>query len=371
MVHLPPPLRVLTALLTLTTVVLSSPQAATTGTATVACNNSPELCSRAYNNITHMGAHNSAFLRDDSTRNSLAGNQFFNATVALSSGIRLLQAQVHNENGTLRLCHTLCELLDAGTLEAWLAKIKAWLDAHPNEVVTLLLVNADDQPAASFGAAFEASGISAYGFIPSGNGWPTLEEMIASGGRLVTFVASVDADARYPYLLPEFAHVFETPFNVTSLSGFACDLDRPSSAGSASAAVAAGLLPLLNHFAYDSLTADIQVPNVGDIDTTNSPSTTDTGALGLHVQTCQAQWAVKPVFVLVDFFDRGPAIDTADRVNGIVAIGRDTSGQTQGSSTSSSAAAAGVRPGLRLMDGPEGLRAVALLVFLGVGLVVL
>jgi hypothetical protein len=322
-----------------------------------------------------MGAHNSAFLRDASTGNSLAGNQFYNATVALSAGLRLLQAQVHLSNGTLRLCHTLCELLDAGPLETWLSKIKYWLDTHPNDVVTLLLVNADSQPAASFGAAFEASGISAYGFVPSGSGWPTLQEMIVAGTRLVTFIASIDTTAtQYPYLLPEFSHVFETPFNVTSLSGFGCALDRPSSAGSATSAVRAGLLPLLNHFAYTAVTADILIPNVGNIDTTNSPSTSETGALGLHAQTCAAQWGVKPVFVLVDFYDRGPSIDTADRVNGIVATGRDTSGQRAASSSSAAAgirAAVRVRPESRLMDGPPpGLRTVALLVFMAVGLVV-
>jgi hypothetical protein len=30
----------------------------------------------------------------------------------------------------------------------------------------------------------------------------------------------------------------------------------------------------------------------------------------------------KPVFVLVDFYDHGPAVETADRVNGIVPVGR-------------------------------------------------
>ncbi|KAL2024644.1 hypothetical protein VTK56DRAFT_6845 [Thermocarpiscus australiensis] len=388
------PLGALAAFSVLTPSALAIPQAgattaattarlpSSTSTARVACNNSPELCSRAYSNITHMGAHDSAFLRDASTGNSIAGNQFYNATVALSAGIRLLQAQVHLSNGTLELCHTLCELLDAGPLETWLAKIKHWLDAHPNEVVTLLLVNADDQPAASFGAAFEASGISAYGFTPSSSGtttttttttttgWPTLQSMIAANARLVTFVASIDPSPAHPYLLPEFTHVFETPFNVTSLAAFTCDLDRPASAGSASDAVAAGLLPLLNHFAYTSITADVQIPDVEHIDTTNSPSTTvSTGALGAHAQACLAQWrGVKPVFVLVDFYSRGPAIETADRLNGITATGREGEGAAGGrSSTSPAAAAARWRDETR----GAGLKTLALVAFLGGALVVL
>lgn len=128
---------------------------------TTACNNSPSLCSRKYNNITHMGAHDSAFLRDASTSNSIAGNQYYNATVALNSGLRLLQAQVHTVNSTsgttLELCHTTCSLLDAGTLEKWLSSIKTWMDAHENEVVTILLVNSDNQAASVFGKVFESS----------------------------------------------------------------------------------------------------------------------------------------------------------------------------------------------------------------------
>lgn len=40
-----------------------------------ACNNSPDLCSRPYSAITHLGAHDSPFLRDASTKFSDSGNQ--------------------------------------------------------------------------------------------------------------------------------------------------------------------------------------------------------------------------------------------------------------------------------------------------------
>lgn len=322
---------------------------------TVACNNSPTLCGRNYNNITHMGAHDSSFLRDASTGNSLAGNQFFNATVALSAGIRLLQAQVHVENGTLRLCHTTCALLDAGPLDVWLARIKFWMDTNPNEVVTLLLVNSDSALASSFGEAFDASGLSPYGFVPTGSGWPTLSSMISSNKRLVTFVAPLGtASASHPFLLDEFTHVFETPFDVRRISAFNCTLDRPRNRAPATNAIQAGMLPLLNHFAYTQITGDITVPNVGDIDTTNSPDTSKMGALGLHAQTCTGEWGIKPVFVLVDFYDRGPAIDTADRINGITPTGRKASSSGGGGGRSSSAAAGELKGG----------RAVALVGFL-------
>ncbi|KAL7626371.1 hypothetical protein AAE478_003143 [Parahypoxylon ruwenzoriense] len=308
------------------TAVASASSTASTATSTIACNNSPDLCGRSYGNVTHMGAHDSSFLRDESTDNSVAGNQYFNATVALDAGLRLLQAQVHDENGVIELCHTSCSLLDAGPLVDWLTSIRVWMDAHPNDVVTLLIVNSDGKSAADFGSAFTSSGLNKYGYTPSGNGWPTLQEMITANTRLVTFIASITADGQYPYLLSEFDYVFETAFEVTSLSGFNCSIDRPSSLSTAGAAIEAGLLPLMNHFAYNVLAASIMIPDVDNIVTTNSPSTSTSGNLGLHTQLCSQQWGIKPTFVLVDFFNEGPAIDTADNINGITAVGRSSAG---------------------------------------------
>ncbi|KAK3504568.1 PLC-like phosphodiesterase [Neurospora crassa] len=317
----------------------ASPSSSNAASSISACNNSPLLCDRAYNNVTHMGAHDSSFLRDASTSDSLAGNQYFNATVALDAGIRLLQAQVHDVNGTLQLCHTSCSLLDAGPLQDWLAKIKFWMDNNPNEVVTILLVNSDNKLVSDYAAVFEGSGISTYGYQLSNgssasNTWPTLGDMITSNKRLVTFIASIDYSPTYPYLLSEFDHVFETAYNVLSLSGFNCTLDRPKGQGSAGDAISAGLMPLMNHFADSLLLQGVQIPDETDIDITNSPDTSTTGNLGLHADTCVKQWGVNPTFILVDFFDHGPAIDTADRLNGITATGRKSvSGESKGNTS--------------------------------------
>ncbi|KAI9055433.1 hypothetical protein LZ554_000387 [Drepanopeziza brunnea f. sp. 'monogermtubi'] len=285
--------------------------------------------SLGYNNITHMGAHNSAFLRDSSTSYSTSGNQYYNATVALSAGIRLLQAQVHNESGILTLCHSSCNLLNAGTLESWLSNIKFWMDANPNEVVTILLVNSDDQQASAFGTVFQSSGMADYGYTPSSTSamstWPTLQTLIDNNTRLVTFIASIDYDSAYPYLLPEFTYVFENYFDVTSVSGFNCSIERPTALadGTGAGAVSSGYLGLMNNFLYTSSGFGISIPAVSLIESTNSPSTTGgSGTLGNNAARCQSEWAGKPTFILVDFFNVGPAIAAADNLNGITATGR-------------------------------------------------
>ena len=100
---------------------------------TTACNNSPDLCSKSYGAITHLGAHDSPFVRDSDTGNSLAANQYYDTPTQLSAGVRLVTAQVHKSNSQWRLCHSSCDLLDAGLLSDWLADIKTWLDDNPNE----------------------------------------------------------------------------------------------------------------------------------------------------------------------------------------------------------------------------------------------
>lgn len=151
------------------------------------CNGHAELCARRYSNITLVGSHDSAFVGT-----GVADNQETDVAAQLAQGVRFLQAQTHLDNNTIKLCHTLCALEDAGPLEAYLGGVKAFLDANPREVVTLLITNQDGLPGATFDAVFRAAGIQGYGFAPGTNltldQWPTLGQMIDNGQRLVVFM---------------------------------------------------------------------------------------------------------------------------------------------------------------------------------------
>ncbi|KAG6008838.1 hypothetical protein E4U54_008659 [Claviceps lovelessii] len=294
------------------------------------CNNSPLLCGRAYNAVTYMGAHNSAFVRDDSTRNSLSGNQFQNATLALDAGLRLLQVQVHKLNSTLELCHTSCALLDAGSLEAWLSTIHDWMAANPRDVVTLLLVNSDRAPASEFAPVFERSGLAALAYDPASDSrsfpWPTLQAMITANTRLVTFITNARASPAAPYLMPEFSHVFETRYQISDLAEFNnCTVARPARASPADQGLAKGYLSLVNHFKYQRAFAGFRIPDVDSIDLVNNPDTAALGSLGTHLQQCRTEWKRAPNFVLVDFWNRGNVTAALDAMNGVTdAVGRRT-----------------------------------------------
>ena len=324
------PLTALLSLLGLTTA--ASIDLSITRRQSTACNNSPSLCSKPYNSIAHLGAHDSPFVRDASTGFSTSGNQYYNSTVQLSAGVRLLSAQVHKSNGEYHLCHSSCDLLDAGILSDWLEEIKTWLDNNPNEVVTVLLVNSDDASPQDLGAHFTTAKITDYAYVPASTttpptSWPTLQDLITANKRLMVFVASLDNPASIPaelsYLMDEFSFIFENPFDNTDPNNFTCNPDRPSSVqGNSQAAISSNRMALMNHFLYQEGLFDIETPDVGNITITNSPANS-IGNLGYSLSSCNSAYSKPPSFTLVDFFDEGPAIAAVDALNGVTSpVGR-------------------------------------------------
>lgn len=153
------------------------------------CNGHAELCDRQYSNLTYVGAHDSPFVG-----NGMADNQNITIEEQLAMGVRFLQGQTHNNNGTIQMCHTSCFLRDAGSLENMLMPIKAFLDVNPNEVITLLLTNTDAFSGSDFDAVFKGVGLDQFAYVPKRklevNQWPTLREMIEKGNRLVVFMGT-------------------------------------------------------------------------------------------------------------------------------------------------------------------------------------
>ncbi|PNS17987.1 hypothetical protein CAC42_3946 [Sphaceloma murrayae] len=299
-----------------------------------ACNNFPALCDRSYSNITQLGAHNSPFLRDGQDGLTLSGNHYYNTTVQLDAGVRLVTAQVHRNNGTLRLCHSNCQLLDAGTLREWLTEIRTWLTANANSVVTVLLVNADDVSPTDLAAEYSAANAVTISYAPPSSStppttWPTLRELIANQTRLLTFVADVTPSPSAPYLMNEYTYLFESPFQNTQPADLnRCGVSRPTSfGGNTATALQNGLLPLTNHFLYNNSLSlfgrTINQPNEAYANITNAPGGPGVGNLGDKADQCTREYGRAPWALLVDFFNEGPAIQTVDRLNGVaVPIGR-------------------------------------------------
>lgn len=156
-------------------------------TTSQACNGNEALCSRRYSNVTQIGTHDSPFVGELPTQ-----NQILSVSQQLVAGIRFLQGQTHLKNGVLEMCHTTCDLEDAGTLDSYLTTIRLFMDLNPNEVITLLLTNGDRVPATMFDADMTHSGLAKYAYSPpkqlAMNEWPTLKELITMNKRLIFFL---------------------------------------------------------------------------------------------------------------------------------------------------------------------------------------
>lgn len=114
------------------------------------------------------------------------------------------------------------------------------------------------------------------------------------------------ADAsKATYILDEFAYYFETPFDTTDPKFPQCDIDRPSGAS------ATGRMALVNHF-LDINLFGILIPNEAAAPTTN-------GAASITAQTnlCHSAHGRTPNVVLLDYIDKGQAVQAQNTLNGL------------------------------------------------------
>jgi len=273
------------------------------------CNGHAEFCSRSYGNVSYVGAHDSyAF-----GVNLLAANQDQNVTQQLNDGIRLLQMQALNQNGIIELCHTTCTLFDGGSLQDYLSKVKTWLDANPNEVLTLLIVNINNLASTAFDTVFRAVGLDTISFRPTAAvttvfDWPTLGSMIDSGQRLVTFLDNGADFTSVPYIIDEFTNIWETAFDVTDTT-FDCLVNRSKGDSSTE-------MFLINHF-LDTIVLGQDAPDIAALNQTNAVS--GTGSLGTQVNTCITTQGRPPNFLLVDYYEfgGGSVFEVAAMINGV------------------------------------------------------
>lgn len=298
------------ALVALSALLIGNTQAASLASRATKCNGYPELCSKTYGTVAYVGTHNSYAIGT----NNLAVNQDQSIETQLNDGVRLLQVQAHNQNGTIQLCHSDCRLYDGGSFEDYLKKVKTWLDANPEEVVTILVVNINNLPATSFAEVYSAAGLESISYAPEAavipaSGWPTLGSMIDSGKRLVTFLDNAASFEAVPWLLDEFTNVWETAFNVLNIEQFDCTVNRTKGDTSTQ-------MFLINQFLNKQFLGQ-PVPDVDRANTTNAAS--GPGSLGAHVETCVAVHSRPPNFLLVDFYEygAGSVFEVAAGINGV------------------------------------------------------
>lgn len=161
-----------------------------------------------------------------------------------------------------------------GTLESHLTTVRQWVDVHPYDVVTILLVNSNFAGVGNYTTPIENSGLGQYVYTPPKipmflQDWPKLSELIILGKRVVVFMDFMANQTEVPYILDEFSQMWETPFSPTN-TNFPCTAQRPSPLPRDDAL---NRLYLANHnlnVELSVLGTTILIPNLVDLNAVNA-----------------------------------------------------------------------------------------------------
>ncbi|NGN68517.1 hypothetical protein G5C51_32045 [Streptomyces sp. A7024] len=287
------------------------------------CNGSVELCDRPYDRVVQIGTHNAMATVADGF---LGAHQDPSITGQLDMGVRALMLDTHRwetgrellpanamiSTGTRRtlvkavddvvskrkgawLCHGPCRL-GATRLTTQLRELRRWMDAHPRDVVTLVVQ--DDVSAAETRRAFRAAGLDDYLRKPPAPGaaWPTLGEMADSGRRLVVFPES--ADGPMPWYRNFYSYAVETPYEATDAESLTCEPARGGDDRSKK-------IFLLNHF----------VTREGGADRAEAARVNAAKVIEARARVCARARGRLPTIIAVNHVTLGDAMAAARRLN--------------------------------------------------------
>jgi hypothetical protein len=238
---------------------------------------------------------------DHSRAEALAEAHVSFGAATLRSALRVRDALDLTPQGPVEpyLCHALCELGSTPWLPV-MRQVHTWLAAHPREVVTFFVQ--DTVSPADTAEVFGKAGLLSSVYTPTAadaaaQRWPTLEQMIDSGQRVVVLMENHSGGTTYPWLLDGFRWTQETPFLFRHPSQFSCRANRGGPDSS---------LFLLNHWITDKKS-----------EVSNATAVNARGVLLPRAEHCEEQRGLLPTFVAVDFYDRGDLFRVVDTLNGV------------------------------------------------------
>ncbi len=260
------------------------------------CNGDPRLCSRSFSALTFLGTHLS--MATDDTWPTQTQGRTLNEQL-LSGGVRALELEAHDDQGTLEVCEGSCAVASA-SLASVLRDVSTFLTQNPTDVLTLVLRSA--APSDALVQAFAAQSLIplAHSQTP-GKPWPTLQHMIDDNQRLVVFLdplptdtdAGAEQNALPAWLHPLSAWVWET----APSEGTNCVI----ASGSAQSPLA-----ILNHYSPgESSTGDA-------LTAAHAPE-----VVAARLNRCNDDRKQVPNFVFVNFAEVGDPNGGAQIANGL------------------------------------------------------
>ena len=254
------------------------------------CNQADVLCDRRFDEVAYPTTHNAM---SNQAEGWLFPNQNNTVSTQLADGVRALMLDTHYLDGQPYLCHEYCQLGSKPLVDG-LAEIRAFLDRHPYEVVSIIFESYIS--AADTAAAFTASGLDPYLHAQgAADPWPTLRELISSGQRLIVFTDN--EGGAFSWYLDVWAFAWETPFSFATPADFTCMKNRGNMANR---------LFILNHFLTQVVGSPVLSAQVN-----YNPLFVD------RAEQCQSESGRLPNFVTVDFYDIGDLFGVVNHLNGL------------------------------------------------------
>jgi hypothetical protein len=247
------------------------------------------MAQRRYNELAYATTHNAM---SNSDERWVFPNQHHGLTRQLKDGVRGLMLDVHYDEGRAFLVHGKAAL-GKKPLEDGLAEITTFLDANPDEIVTIIFecyVKAEDVE-----GAFEQAKLLRFAHTQKqGEPWPTVAEMRKANKRLVVFT---DRDGgAYPWYHDVWAFCCDTDWANKTAEDFSSKVRRGKKSNE---------LFILNHFLTNPLPSPRYAEQVN-----KNPFLIE------RVRRFMAETGRTPNFVTVDFYDIGDVVEVVRTVNG-------------------------------------------------------
>ena len=290
------------------------------------CNGHPTLCPRTLDQVVLPGTHNSMSAEelDWNLPNQIYGipgqlrrgarafliDTYYGRPGPTNSGIENVSKGEGSQAGLdLYLCHSSCGGGASALIEVF-GEIDRFLDANPREV--LVFVNEDYVTADDFAGVVEESGLIEHVYRGPTGPWPTLNEMIASGGR-VLFLAQSDAGDVPWYHRAYAGPMRETPYSFSgTLGGLSTELltapDRLEDSCRPNRGGNDGGLFLMNHWILGNGLTPLR--EFAEVVNTRS-------ALVDRARVCERVRGKMPTILAVDFFGIGDETGAALELNGL------------------------------------------------------
>ena len=253
------------------------------------CHTSDALCDKRFDEVAFAMTHNGYSSEEDEF---LGPNHKFGIEQQLEDGIRGFMLDVYEDQDTLTLCHSNCEIGSrslAGALETYLA----FLEANPRDFIVIIFesyVAGQD-----LAVGFQEAGLESYAYAhdPS-TPWPTLQELIDTDKRLIVFTDRSGGDPAW--MMPIWDHAWETPWSINAAEEFTCE---PTGRGDT-----ANQLFIFNHFITNPIALPAFAEEINTYD-----------YLLNRAKTCEQETGDTINFINVDFYSIGGTLDVENALN--------------------------------------------------------